>query len=108
MTFGFIGLGQMGKKLRRPSYSAKTEINALRKIKPKLTIIGYPMARNLRMKLPETDKVIVLDINRDVMGRFVTETQGAGSRQVDLAQSAREVAEKAVSKNILNLMVDDV
>lgn len=62
------------------------------------------MARNLRMKLPDTDKLIVLDINRDVMGRLVTETKEASrkdgkpdnARQVDFAQNAREVAEKAV------------
>lgn len=62
------------------------------------------MAKNLRLKLPDTDKLIVLDINQDVMGQLVQETKEASvkegkpdnARQVDLAQSAREVAEKAV------------
>ncbi|GAM85083.1 hypothetical protein ANO11243_030860 [Dothideomycetidae sp. 11243] len=61
-TYGFIGLGQM----------------------------GYPMAVNLRTKLPSSDQVIVYDINTEATGRLQKEHKG-----VEVARSAREVAEKS-------------
>ncbi|KKA20218.1 hypothetical protein T310_5761 [Rasamsonia emersonii CBS 393.64] len=69
-TWGFIGLGNM----------------------------GYPMAKNLRAKIPASDTLIIRDVNKDVMQRFVEETKTAGS--VEIADNPREVAEKAVSKGI--------
>ncbi|KAL1979284.1 hypothetical protein VTN96DRAFT_6312 [Rasamsonia emersonii] len=64
-TWGFIGLGNM----------------------------GYPMAKNLRAKIPASDTLIIRDVNKDVMQRFVEETKTAGS--VEIADNPREVAEKA-------------
>lgn len=63
------------------------------------------MAKNLRAKIPASDTLIVRDVNKDVMKRFVAEAQetaqtngaGANEGQVEIAQSAREVAEKSVS-----------
>ena len=63
------------------------------------------MAKNLRAKIPASDTLIVRDINEDVMSQFVAEAQeaartsgaGAGEGQVEIAESAREVAEKSVS-----------
>ncbi|KAL1969144.1 hypothetical protein VTN77DRAFT_398 [Rasamsonia byssochlamydoides] len=73
-TWGFIGLGHM----------------------------GYPMAKNLRSKIPASDTLIIRDVNKDVMQKFVEETKGAASDssagntlKVEIADSAREVAEKA-------------
>lgn len=62
------------------------------------------MARNLCMKLPDTDKLIILDINRDTMGRLAKEVKEASYKDgspvnaphVEFAESARELAEKAV------------
>ncbi|KAJ6148531.1 hypothetical protein N7497_010513 [Penicillium chrysogenum] len=75
-TWGFVGLGQM----------------------------GYHMAKNLRAKIPASDTLIVRDVNEDVMKRFAAEARetaqsngaGANEAQVEIAQSAREVAEKSI------------
>ncbi|KAJ5953105.1 Dehydrogenase multihelical [Penicillium vulpinum] len=75
-TWGFIGLGQM----------------------------GYHMAKNLRAKIPVSDTLIIRDVNQDTMNRFATEARettqsngaGVNEGQVELAQSAREVAEKSI------------
>jgi 3-hydroxyisobutyrate dehydrogenase len=63
------------------------------------------MAKNLRAKIPASDTLIVRDINEDAMKRFATEAQeaarsnGASANEglVELAENAREVAEKSVS-----------
>jgi 3-hydroxyisobutyrate dehydrogenase len=63
------------------------------------------MAKNLRAKIPASDTLIVRDINEDAMKRFATEAReaarsnGAGADEglVELAENAREVAEKSVS-----------
>lgn len=52
------------------------------------------MAKNLRAKIPASDTLAIRDVNKDVMQRFVEETKTAGS--VEIADNAREVAEKAV------------
>ncbi|QQK42278.1 Putative 3-hydroxyisobutyrate dehydrogenase [Penicillium digitatum] len=75
-TWGFVGLGKM----------------------------GYHMANNLRAKIPASDTLIVRDVNEDVMKRFAAEawetaqSNGAcpNECQVEIAQNAREVAEKSV------------
>lgn len=63
------------------------------------------MAKNLRAKIPAEDTLIVRDINEDAMKQFATEAQeaarsngaSASEGQVELAENAREVAEKSVS-----------
>jgi hypothetical protein len=62
------------------------------------------MAKNLRAKIPASDTLIIRDINEDAMKRFVAESQeaarstgaGAGEGLVEIAENAREVAEKSV------------
>lgn len=62
------------------------------------------MAKNLRAKIPASDTLIIRDINEDAMKRFVAESQeaarstgaGAGESLVEIAENAREVAEKSV------------
>ncbi|KAJ5096487.1 hypothetical protein NUU61_005843 [Penicillium alfredii] len=74
-TWGFIGLGQM----------------------------GYNMAKNLRAKIPISDTLIVRDVNEETIKRFVAENQEArrssgtspDQGKVEIAESAREVAEKS-------------
>lgn len=63
------------------------------------------MAKNLRAKIPETDTLIIRDVNEENMSRFVKEAEeiarssGAadGASEVLVAQTARELAEKSVS-----------
>ncbi|KAF2226939.1 NAD binding domain of 6-phosphogluconate dehydrogenase-domain-containing protein [Elsinoe ampelina] len=58
-VYGFIGLGRM----------------------------GYPMAGNLRAKLPSTDTLIVYDVNSDATSKFKSEHKG-----VEVAPSVRDIA----------------
>lgn len=58
------------------------------------------MARNLLAKTPPSDKLIIRDVNEDVLHRFVEEAKivknsNAASR-IEIASSVREVAEKSV------------
>ncbi|KZF23184.1 3-hydroxyisobutyrate dehydrogenase [Xylona heveae TC161] len=74
-TWGFVGLGQM----------------------------GYPMAKNLRAKIPTSDTVIIYDLNANATRRFVeeigivTSTASTGDKniRIHIASSPREVAERA-------------
>ncbi|KAF2739092.1 hypothetical protein EJ04DRAFT_509236 [Polyplosphaeria fusca] len=62
-TWGFVGLGRM----------------------------GYPMAKNLRAKLPADDVLFVNDVNKDATKKFLEENPNG----VRIADSAREIAEKS-------------
>jgi len=62
-VWGFIGLGRM----------------------------GYPMAKNLRAKLPATDTLVIQDVNLDATKKFL----GEHSEGVIVAENVREVAEKS-------------
>ncbi|KAL8877638.1 MAG: hypothetical protein Q9198_004380 [Flavoplaca austrocitrina] len=74
-TWGFIGLGRM----------------------------GYPMAQNLRAKIPESDTLIVHDQNRELAQKFKEEVgiaaAGAGAKgkgnAIEVSDSPRELAEKS-------------
>lgn len=63
------------------------------------------MAKNLRAKIPATDTLIVRDVNEKAAQRFVEEaTEAARStgttaeeNRVQIAENARELAEKSVS-----------
>jgi hypothetical protein len=52
------------------------------------------MARNLRARIPQTDELFVCDTNAAATKGFLDETQDL---RVQIANSAREVAEKSVS-----------
>lgn len=68
-------------------------------------LVGYNMARNLRAKIPASDTLIIRDVNEDSVKRFLAESRevarssGAGAEvgRVEVAENAREVAEKSVS-----------
>lgn len=59
----------------------------------KLTATGYPMAKNLRAKIPEGDSLTIFDVNSSMVEKFVKEVEPA---KVNVAKGPREVAEKAV------------
>ncbi|GME24475.1 3-hydroxyisobutyrate dehydrogenase [Neofusicoccum parvum] len=63
-VWGFIGLGRM----------------------------GYPMAKNLRAKLPKEDTLVIHDINTAALSKF---KQESGPQSVHVAENVREVAEKS-------------
>jgi 3-hydroxyisobutyrate dehydrogenase len=67
-------------------------------------LAGYNMAKNLRAKIPASDTLIVRDVNEEAAKRFVAEAQeaarnngaGANEGRVEIAENAREVAERSV------------
>ncbi|CRG84134.1 hypothetical protein PISL3812_01461 [Talaromyces islandicus] len=65
VTYGFIGLGQM----------------------------GHGMAKNLRQKIPESSILVIFDINKETMQRFVQEHGQGGN--VKTASSPKEIAQVA-------------
>ncbi|KAI9713146.1 MAG: hypothetical protein M1820_001131 [Bogoriella megaspora] len=80
-TYGFVGLGRMGKHEDTQAENSNLRIPE-----------GYPMAKNLRAKLPQSDTLIIHDINPAVTTQFAEEHKGKG---VDVAQNAREISEKS-------------
>ena len=54
--------------------------------------MGYPMAQNLRAKLPSNSTLIVCDVAESQVEKFVEETKG----RIETASSPRQVAETAV------------
>ena len=66
---------------------------------------GYPMAKNLRAKIPETDTLIICDANPKVTEKFVEEVGIATSSTnapgkgtgIHIAENPKEVAQKSVS-----------
>ncbi|KAI9808856.1 MAG: hypothetical protein M1827_007179 [Pycnora praestabilis] len=62
-TYGFIGLGSM----------------------------GYPMAQNLRSKIPPSSKLVVCEVVKPQLERFVSETKG----DIEIGETPKEVVEKS-------------
>lgn len=81
--------------------------SVVRILLPKIVLIfiGYHMAKNLRAKIPSADTLLIRDVNEEAAKRFVAETEeiarnsGAnpGEGRVQIAASAREIAEQSVS-----------
>merc|ERR1711939_1286405 len=57
-----------------------------------LGAMGYPMAKNLRAKIPEGDTMTVFDVNQTALDKFSQEAVPAG---VVVAKSPREVVENS-------------
>lgn len=55
---------------------------------------GYPMAKNLRARIPEGDSLTVFDVNRSSADKLKSDAPSAYT--VHVAESPREVAEKSV------------
>lgn len=51
------------------------------------------MAKNLRKKIPSDDVLMIQDVNKDAVRKFVEELSGFN---VIPAESAREIAERSV------------
>lgn len=66
--------------------------------------LGYPMAKNLRAKIPATDTLVIYDRNTDATTRFAEEVGIAASSDgasengtgIEVARGPREVAERSV------------
>ena len=93
-TWGFVGLGAMGKL-------GESLVSAIGcNFFP-----GYPMAKNLRAKIPNTDTLIICDTNPGATKKFVGEVGIAASSAdapgkgtgIHIADNPKDVAQKAVS-----------
>lgn len=56
--------------------------------------MGHGMAKNIRLRIPDSSLLVVYDVNQEAVQRFIDEHNGAG---VQAAKSPKEVAELAVS-----------
>lgn len=65
VTYGFIGIG----------------------------VMGFPMAQNLRRRIPKQSKLIVNEINKQAVEKFLAETKPGDN--ITTAETAREVAQQA-------------
>lgn len=69
--------------------------------------MGFPMASQLRKKMPRSCILIIYDIDPAVSNRFVDAIQqemtaeAIGEVKVIVANNAREVAEKSVKRGVL-------
>ncbi|KAI9827200.1 MAG: hypothetical protein M1832_005337 [Thelocarpon impressellum] len=57
--------------------------------------MGFPMAKNLRSKMPASDTLLIHDLNGEATRRFVDEAKASGGAAVEMTDSARELAEKS-------------
>jgi hypothetical protein len=56
--------------------------------------MGYPMAVNLRAKIPKSATLVISELNPDTVQRFLNETKEYGP--VKVALSPQEVAQQSV------------
>ena len=68
-----------------------------------ITTTGYPIAINIRKKMPASHKLIVMDLNKEAVNDFVEETaslaksrEGSNSILVETSGNAKDVAAKCV------------
>ena len=65
-----------------------------------LILAGYPMAKNLRAKIPKSDKLVICDRNPAATKSFIEEAGAgaAGDQEIEVAKTPRSVVEQAVSE----------
>ena len=61
-------------------------------------MMGYPMALNLRKKIPSSSKFHIYDVSKGALERFAAEAGLHG--EVVIASSAKDVVDHAVHLNI--------
>lgn len=59
-----------------------------------LGMMGYPMAINIRKKIPSSSKLYIFDVSKAALDRFKDETSSYG--EVVIASSSKDVADHAV------------
>jgi hypothetical protein len=60
-------------------------------------MMGYPMALNLRKKIPSSSKFYIYDVSKGALERFLAEAGSHG--EVVIASSAKDVVDHAVHLN---------
>lgn len=64
-----------------------------------LGMMGYPMAANIRKKMPSSSTFYIFDVSKAALERFVSEHGSAG--EIVIASSSKEVVDNAVCSVIL-------
>ena len=62
-----------------------------------LGMMGYPMALNIRKKIPQTSKLYIFDISKAALEKFVEDT--GSDVEVVIASSSKEVVDNTVSSS---------
>lgn len=59
--------------------------------------MGYPMAQNLRAKIPSSDTLVIHDRNTEATTKFMQEASGTSNEEmrIEVVSSPRQVAEKS-------------
>lgn len=65
-------------------------------------VMGFPMAQSLRAHIPKSSKLIICEIVNARREQFLAETEG----QVEVADSPKELAEKAVCMLLFHFQND--
>lgn len=67
------------------------------------------MAKNLRAKIPKTDKLVICDRNSDATDSFIQEAGvgSEGAQEIEVVKTPRKVAEQAVSHTRLYIVCSD-
>lgn len=65
--------------------------------------MGFPMARNLRAKIPKSSTFIICEVVEAQIMKFLAENQSVGDIRV--AATPKEVAEQAVGRDWLHKVV---
>jgi 3-hydroxyisobutyrate/3-hydroxypropionate dehydrogenase len=60
--------------------------------------MGFPMAHNLRAKIPRSSRLVICEVAEAQIKRFLAENEHLGEIQV--ASSPKEVAEQAVGEQL--------
>lgn len=56
-------------------------------------VMGFPMAQNLRRRIPKSSKMIINEINKSAVDKFLSETQP--NENITAVSTAKEVAQQA-------------
>jgi hypothetical protein len=84
VTYGFIG-----ELILRERPQIATD-----RFFPGIGAMGFPMAQQLRAKIPKSSTLIIREVVESQIKKFMAETKAVGL--IKVAESARAVAEEAV------------
>ena len=89
VTYGFIGKMTSSLRIaRQADFGVPLGIG----------VMGLPMARNLRAKIPQSSRLVICDVVEAQTHKFLAENKSQG--EVQIAATPKEVAEQAVGQNL--------
>jgi hypothetical protein len=88
VTYGFIGSIQLCECLFQA---------VLIRCLSGIGVMGFPMARNIRAKIPSSSRLVICEVVEAQIQKFLSENKSQG--EIQIASTPREVAEQAVGRN---------